>query len=71
MAATLHSLASVLEAQGRYGEAEKLLREVLETYMRIYKTGEHLKVVVALNNLAHVLEAQGQYEEAENFFARC
>ena len=66
-ATRLNNLAGVVQAQGRYAEAEGLFREALE----IDREGvgeEHPDYATRLNNLAGVVQAQGRYAEAEGLF---
>ena len=59
-----NNLASNLNAQGRYGEAEPLYRKALEICER--ELGEdHPSTATSYNNVAYNLNAQGQYEKAE------
>ncbi|MBI4584141.1 MAG: tetratricopeptide repeat protein [Planctomycetes bacterium] len=58
------NLASVLHAQGKYGEAEILFRKALEIHQR--RLGdEHPDTAKGYSSLASFLHAQGKYSEAE------
>jgi tetratricopeptide (TPR) repeat protein len=61
---SLHELAGVLGSQGRYVEAEVLLRESLSLKEKILGRG-HPDYAASLHGLAAVLESQGKYGEAE------
>ncbi|KAI1820891.1 hypothetical protein F4861DRAFT_542494 [Xylaria intraflava] len=52
---------------GRYGEAERLFRQLLEISERMLGR-EHDKTLTCMNNLAHILDDQGNYEEAEKMY---
>ena len=59
----------MLQAQGRYSEAEPLFRDALE--IREKQLGpEHPDVASSLNNLAGLLQVQGKYAEAEPLYLR-
>ncbi|KAK7990391.1 kinesin light chain 1 [Apiospora arundinis] len=49
---------------GKYGEAERLYRSVLELSEKVLGR-EHPSTLTSMNNLAEVLRQQGKYEEAE------
>ena len=66
-AVSLNNLASLLEATGRYAEAEPLYQQALEI-VRTTLGAEHPSYAVTLNNLARVLEATGRYAEAESLY---
>jgi tetratricopeptide (TPR) repeat protein len=63
-AASQHELARVLERQGKYAEAEGLLRQVLATNEQALGVA-HPHYAASLSVLAQVLERQGRYTEAE------
>jgi tetratricopeptide (TPR) repeat protein len=66
---SINNLALVLQAQGKYEEAEKLNRRALEG--REKELGvHHLNTLTSINNLASVLQDQGKYEEAEKLNRR-
>jgi tetratricopeptide (TPR) repeat protein len=60
----LHELGSLLSEQGKYGEAEVLLRESLSIDEKVLGTG-HPEYGASLHALAGVLSRQGKYGEAE------
>ncbi|MFM7449309.1 MAG: tetratricopeptide repeat protein [Leptolyngbyaceae cyanobacterium] len=67
LATSLNSLAQLYASQGRYEEAEPLLREALQ--LRRELLGErNPDVATSLNNLALLYNAQGRYEEAEPLY---
>ena len=66
-AIVLNNLASVLQATGRYAEAESLCRQALEIRRKVLGEG-HPDYATGLNNLAGVLQATGQYAEAEPLY---
>ena len=61
---SLRLLASVLEHEGRYVEAEKLNLQVVVTMEKVLGR-EHPDTLSSLNNLASVYRNQGRSEEAE------
>lgn len=66
-AETLYSLgllASILDDQGKYDEAETMHRQTL-TSMETLLGKEHPETLISMNELALVLAAQGKYDEAE------
>ena len=63
-AASYTNLAYNINEQGRYTEAETLLRKALKIRKRLY--GEDpLSTAESYNNLAHNLDAQGRHADAE------
>jgi tetratricopeptide (TPR) repeat protein len=81
VAASLHNLANVLTAQGKYDEAEPLYQQSLAIRHKVCAIHlvassrdysckvfgeEHLDVAESLNSLAELLRAQGKYDEAES-----
>jgi len=60
----VNNLAALYSSQGRYTEAEPLLRQTLEIRRRVLG-GTHPEVASSLANLAAVADAQGRFEEAE------
>jgi tetratricopeptide (TPR) repeat protein len=66
-ATQLNNLAIVVQAQGRYGEAETLYRQALEIDRATIGEG-HPDYAIDLNNLAGVVEDQGRYAEAETLY---
>lgn len=69
VAQILNNLALLYEGQGRYAEAEPLLRRALAIAEKALGP-EHPHVAMSLNNLAGLYEAQGRYAEAEPLFRR-
>ena len=63
VAATMGNLATVLEHEARYAEAEKLYQQTLQAYERIFGPN-HPTTAIGLNNLANVYAAQGRNEAA-------
>jgi tetratricopeptide (TPR) repeat protein len=63
VATDLNNLAVLLEAQGKYNEAEPVYRQSL-VIMRMVLGEEHPDVTTSLNNLAALLNAQGKYDES-------
>ena len=55
---TLSGLAAMLHAQGRYGEAEDVERQILQSSERVHGP-DHPDTLTATNNLAQTLYAQG------------
>lgn len=62
----MNGLARVLHEQGKYAEAENLLRKVLKT--RVAKMGEDISKYETQRRLAATLVAQGQTLEAERLY---
>jgi tetratricopeptide (TPR) repeat protein len=60
-------LAGVYDSQGRYGEAEPLYREALQTSREVLGN-RHPQTLTILNNLAGVYDSQGRYSEAEPLY---
>ena len=68
-AASLNDLAGLYYAQGRYSEAEPLLKRSLA--IRESQLGtDHPHTAQGLNNLAALYESQGRYSEAEPLLKR-
>src|SRR5262249_33615433 len=63
----LNNLATMYQAQGKYGEAEGLYRRALAIEEKALGPS-HPDVASALNNLATVYRYQGKYGEAEGFY---
>ena len=59
-----HNLATSLDGQGKYAEAEEMLREVLAVVKRV-QGAEDPGTLAAANNLARSLSSQGKHAEAE------
>ena len=68
-AASYNNVASNLNAQGRYEEAEPLFRKSLEIRQRVLGE-EHPSTATSYNNVASNLNAQGRYEEAEPLYRK-
>jgi tetratricopeptide (TPR) repeat protein len=64
---SLGNLALLYRAQGRYGEAEPLYRELLEASRELLGPS-HPITLIGLNNLANLYSAWGRYSEAEPLF---
>ncbi|MCP2728906.1 CHAT domain-containing tetratricopeptide repeat protein, partial [Limnofasciculus baicalensis] len=67
IAGSLNNLAALYQSQGRYAEAEPLLRQALAINQEILPE-KHPLVANSLNNLAYLYESQGRYAEAEPLF---
>ena len=67
LATSLNNLAMLLQARGKYAEAEPLLRDALQMRQRLFK-GDYPDVANSLNNLAGLLHARGKYTEANPLF---
>src|SRR5262249_15080066 len=63
-AARLNKEAYGLYAKGQYAAAEKLMRQVLDTFLKV-RGEQHPDTAHAYNNLAETLRAQAQYAQAE------
>ena len=61
---SLRLLASVLEHEGKYVEAEEVNLQVVEKMEEVLGR-KHLDTLISLNNLASVYQNQGRYEKAE------
>src|ERR1700727_2561557 len=61
---SVSNLASVLQDQGKYQEAEVLYRQALEGREKMLGK-EHPETLVSISKLALVLQNQGKYQEAE------
>ena len=59
VAASLHALAGVLQAQGDLAGAKSRLERSLEIKAKVHGTDEHPEVAASLHELAGVLQAQG------------
>ena len=68
-AKTLDRLAELFYEQGRYAEAEPLLRRALKILESAFGP-ERSQVAVGANHLGHVQQARGQLAEAEALYAR-
>ncbi|KAI4264617.1 MAG: hypothetical protein L6R42_000279 [Xanthoria sp. 1 TBL-2021] len=67
--ASVGNLASVLQYQGKYEEAEQINRRALDWYKKVLGE-EHPNTLISVGNLASVLRYQGKYEEAEQIHRR-
>ena len=63
VATLLNNLGQVAKVQGRYAEAEPLIRRSLAIREKVLGR-EHPDVARSLNNLADLYERQGRYAEA-------
>ena len=63
------TIGAVYYAQGRYDQAEQILRAALEKYIRLYGPDRH-ESVEASNLLANVLLRKGNNTEAEALFLK-
>jgi tetratricopeptide (TPR) repeat protein len=61
---SMNSLAMVLKDQGKYEQAEEMLRQALRLRETVLGK-EHPSTLMSMNNLAGVLMDQGKYERAE------
>ena len=68
-AGSYSNIASNLDAQGRYAEAEPLYRKALEIRTRILGE-DHPDTAKSYGNFAANLNAQGQYDDAEPLFRK-
>ena len=64
VAASLHSLAQVYEAQGRLGDSASLHEESLAMNRRNHGSKDHSDVAGTLHSLAQVYEAQGRLDDS-------
>jgi tetratricopeptide (TPR) repeat protein len=60
----MHGLAIILRTEGKYAEAEKIFREVLDKQGRLLGR-EHPETAETMTQLARDLQSQGRYPEAE------
>jgi tetratricopeptide (TPR) repeat protein len=70
-ASNLESLAGVYMHLNRLADAERLMREVVETKRRAAGGEENTAVATALYNLGSVVDMQKKHDEAEELFRRC
>jgi hypothetical protein len=61
---TLSGLAAMLHAQGRFGEAEEVERQILESSERVLGS-DHPDTLSSMNNLAQTLYAKGDRARAQ------
>jgi tetratricopeptide (TPR) repeat protein len=66
---SLNNLSSLYQAQGRYAEAEPLLRRAISICEQQLGP-EHPITALSLNNLSSLYQAQGKYTEAELLLQR-
>lgn len=62
-----NELAVALQRLGKYTEAEKLLRDVVEGAEKVLGK-EHPSTLTSVNNLAALLQDQGDYKTAEELY---
>ncbi|KAK1838138.1 TPR domain protein (kinesin light chain) [Colletotrichum chrysophilum] len=58
---SVNNLASVLQYQGKYEEAEQMNRQALDGYEKVLGK-EHPNTLTSVDNLASVLRYQAKYE---------
>ena len=68
-ATSYNNLASNLNAQGRYDEAEPLYRKALEIHTQVLGE-DHPDTATSYNNVAYNLDDQGRYDEAEPLYRK-
>ncbi len=69
LASALSTLATTVDYQGRFDEAEKYFRESMATWLKIQ--GPRSKdASIVMNNLALLLHEMSRYAEAESLYAR-
>ena len=66
---SLNNLADLYHAQGRYADAEPLLKRSLAIKEKVFGS-DNPDVAASLNNLAELYRAQGRYADAEPLFER-
>ncbi len=66
---TLNALGFIYHTQGKYAEAEPLLKRALAIAEKA-RGPDHPDVATSLNNLAALYHAQGRYAEAEPLYKR-
>jgi tetratricopeptide (TPR) repeat protein len=69
LATSLDRLGRLYQTQGRYGEAEPLLKKALMLRCHLLDK-EHPDIAASLNNLALLYQDQGRYTEAEPLYLR-
>jgi CHAT domain-containing protein/Tfp pilus assembly protein PilF len=69
VAASLHNLAVLYYAQGKYSQAEPLYQRALAIFEKLLGK-EHPDVATSLNTLAALYDAQGKYSQAEPLYQR-
>jgi tetratricopeptide (TPR) repeat protein len=70
VAASLHELAGVLQAQGDLAGAREHLERSLRIHAKVFGTEEHPSVAASLHSLAGVLQAQGDLAGAREHLER-
>ena len=65
----MNNLAFTYLEQGRYGEAEKLFVQVMETRMTVLGP-EHPDTLTSMNDLGITFRSQGQWAETEKLFVQ-
>jgi tetratricopeptide (TPR) repeat protein len=63
----MHNLACSLRGQGKYAEAEQILREVLDVQRRVLGP-EHPDTLHTMGNVGFSLGEQGKYADAEQMY---
>jgi Flp pilus assembly protein TadD len=58
------ALAAILDGLGKFDESQKLYRQALRTYRRVYGPS-HREIALILNNLAAIFQTTGQPSRAE------
>jgi tetratricopeptide (TPR) repeat protein len=61
---TMHNLASIFKSQGRYEDAELLIKQVLQSQEK-HLGSEHVSTVITRYYLASIFTSQGRYDDAE------
>ncbi len=69
LATSLSNLAALYNAQGRYGEAEPLLKRVLAIDEKALRP-DHPNLAIDITILAQLYQAQGRYADAEPLYER-
>ena len=64
VATSLNNLGSLYRAQGKYADAETLLKDALDMSKRLHK-GDHPDLAQSLKNLGSLYLSQGKYADAE------
>ncbi len=64
---TLEGLAEAYRKQGKFRQAEKPARQVLETYRQLHGN-DHLRTAMAAHNLAAIYHMQQKYGQAEPLY---
>jgi len=63
------TIGAVYQAQGRYDQAESILRSAREKYLRLYGSESH-EITAVSGMLANLLLRKGNYPEAESLFRK-